>query len=126
MKQVQVLPLIFVYAFDLNVEETRRIDNHLCDAFDVLCKVHFVALLHFMPFFSERRIHGEGFELPQLIEIVHPAGADGLCNEICKPRVRQQYEPSMAHTVRLVAEFMVHDVEEIREDLLFQQLCMQF
>src|SRR5260370_21655 len=97
-------------AFDLNVEHARRIYNKLRDAFDVLCKIHFVALLDLAPFFAEWSVQSERFKCSQLIEICHPIGADCLCDESCELRVGQQQEPSMTHAVCFVAEFMAHDI----------------
>ena len=65
-KDIQLLSLVFVYAFDLNIKERFRVYADACRVHDVLRQTDFVGILDLLPFLLEVLIVNEMFEFVQL------------------------------------------------------------
>ena len=78
VQDIQVLPLVFMDALDLHVEDRRGIHHHAGALFDQCRKGGLVRVLDLAPFGAELGVVGQRFELAQLREIAHPVVADAL------------------------------------------------
>ena len=68
-EDVQLLPLVLVYALDLNIEEGFGIDANACRIHDVLRQADFVGILDLLPILFEIFIVKEMFEFVQLCQV---------------------------------------------------------
>ena len=74
-----MLALVFVYPFNLNVEDAFGIDSDARAVQDRPCQVRFVLMLHCKPRFSKFRILRERFQVSDLIlAITDPAISDRI------------------------------------------------
>ena len=62
-----MLPLIFVYAFDVNVEQTGGIHHESCDAFNMRGEICLIRVFDLTPSFAECRIQRKRFQLSQIL-----------------------------------------------------------
>ena len=65
-EDVQLLPLVLVYALDLDIEECFWVDANACCIHDVLRQADFVGIFDLLPFLFKILIVKEVFEFVQL------------------------------------------------------------
>jgi len=125
VQQVQVLPLVLMDAFDLNVEHRRRIGIHEGHAFDLADEPVLVPCLDFAPGLTEGRIVGKRFEFAQARHVLRPAAANRFVDEGRHRRIRQEHEAARCHAVGLVGELFRPHLVEVPQDIRLQQLGVQ-
>ena len=116
VQRVEMLALVFVDAFDLNVEHPLRVEQDAGVIGDVIGEPGFVATLHGHPLLLERSVVGVGFQAAQLLQVDHPPLADGVVEEPSKARIGQTHEPARSHPVGLVGEPLRPHLVEVFED----------
>ena len=68
-ENVQLLSLVLVYTFDLNIEECFGIDANACRVHNVLRQADFVGILDLLPFLFEIFIVKEVFQFVKLGQV---------------------------------------------------------
>ena len=76
VEHVQVLPLVFVQALDLDVEERLRIHLHAGALLDERGEAALGGELHLAPLLLELRVVRQRLQLAELVEVAQPAVAD--------------------------------------------------
>ena len=122
---VQVLPLVFVNALGLNVEQRGRVHRHAGAVGDARGETAFGGEFDFAPFLPESGIVGQRLQLAQLVEVFEPAVADAPGDELCQRRIGNGQETPRRDAVGDVAEFLRPQLGEIAQDGLLQQIRVQ-
>ncbi|MBS1239064.1 MAG: hypothetical protein H6R38_382, partial [Deltaproteobacteria bacterium] len=87
VQDVQHLALVFVDTLDLHVENGLGVQPFAGQLEGELGQAPLVAALDLAPFAAEVGILGEGFDLAQFMEVLHPVAADAPADQVGQPRV---------------------------------------
>ena len=120
-----MLALVFMQALDLDVEESRGIDDDTAFAGDDLGEVDLVGVLHFHELLLELGILGQGLESTQFVEIALPAAADLRRDESCQAGIASKQPAAGRDAVGLVVELAGIEFVEFREEVALEELRVQ-
>ena len=101
-----MLPLVFVNALHLDVEEAFRIDYDSGPLLDNSRQCLFIRKLHPAPVPVEFRIIGEFLQAPELFQIFNPARTDFVSDKPAQSGVAQGQKPPGSNTVRHIDELL--------------------
>ena len=120
-----MLALVFVDALHLDVKNRGRIHQHAGVAMDVLGEVAFHRQLGGTPALQEAAVADVLFQLPQLIEITHPAFADGFVQQARELGIGQGHPASWRDAIGDIGELFGPEAGEFREQILLHQSAVQ-
>ena len=125
VQQVEQLPLVFVDALDLHVEQAVRIDLQADGRGNVLGQALLVGQLDGEEFVAERGVFGQRPQPAQLVQVEPPAVADVAVDQPAQPRVGMGQPAPRRDAVGHVGEALGPQAGEVGEDGLDQQLGVQ-
>ena len=125
MHQIQVLPLVLVEAFDLNVEQAHRIGRDSRFPLYLGCERLPIPPFDAFPLFAEGGVVRHRLERAQLLEVARPAVPDRVSHELGQPGIRQHHEPPRRHAVRHVQELLRPQRAEISQHLAPEELAVK-
>ena len=125
VQDVQVLALVLVDALDLDVEHRVGIHGDAGPAPDDVRESCLRRALHPLPVFAESGVLRERLERPEPAVIAGPRVADPPRRELREPRVRKHEEAPGRDAVRHIRELLRHELVEVLEHRLLQQLAVQ-
>ena len=125
IKGVEMLTLIFVQAFDLNIENRGRIQLYAGFCPDLFGKVGFVGGLYLLYPLEDAAVVPEVSELFECVRIIYEITADKLIEQSCKTRVCLAEPASVRDTVGDIFEFIGHDCIEIVEYAVLENLAVE-
>ena len=126
VKHVQVLTLVFVETFDLDVKEGVGVQHNASAPANQVCQNTLIPPLDSAPLFLERGVVRQWFELAQLIEVVDPTGPDFIRDQISEARIAERDETPRGDTIRDVGELFRREIMEVAQDARLQKLAVQF
>ena len=124
VQRVQQLPLVFVDALDLRVEDRLGIDDLPVGPSASPAKRVFASRLALRTAARNALSSASGLSFSSWLEVGDPAVADGLGDDAGERRIGQQQEAALRDAVGLVVETLGKQRGEIRHDGLLQQLRM--
>ena len=118
----EMLPLVFVDALHLHVEERLRRDDDAGAFGDERGEPSLVGELHLAPLLLELCVVGERFELAEPVEVAQPAVADALSDKLREAGIADSDEATRRNPIGDVAEFLRPQLGEIAKHRLLEQL----
>ena len=125
MEHVEVLPLVFVEALDVNVEEARGVDGDAGARRDLSRERFLVLPLDAPPLLAKRGVAGEGFECADQLEVMRPRLANRLRDEFRLPGIDQHDEPARRHAVRHIPDLRGPELVKITQKVASQQIAVE-
>ena len=123
-QRVQQLPLVFVDALDLAVEDRVGIDAHAGRRLEPFAQTRLGLALGVADGVAKAGVVGERRELRELGEVGDPAVADRLGDAAGERRIGQQQPAPRGHAVGLVVEALGEHLGEVPDGHRAQQLGM--
>ena len=120
-----MLPLVFVQALGLDVEERLRVERDPRPPVDERGQVALCGQLHLPPLPAEPRIVGQRLELAELVQAAQPSIADAAGDQRGERRGANRHEAPRRHAVGDVAEFLGPQLREVAQHRLHEQFGMQ-
>ena len=103
-QRIEKLPLVFVDALDLTVENGVRVDALAGRRSQPIGEARLGLTRGIAKHVAKSFVVGKRLELGQLTEVRYPAVADAFCDGSGQRRVRQQQPSSQRYPIRLVVE----------------------
>ncbi len=120
VQHVQELPLVFVNALDLHVEQRAGIHVQPGLGFQLAGEPDLVGELHGAPFLLERRVVGKCLQLLEFVEVSGPAVADPFRDQFRQAVIAGRQPAPLGYAVGLVVELLGPQLREIPEQTLAQ------
>ena len=125
VEHVEVLPLVFVQALDLDVEERLGVHLHAGALLDEGGEAALGRELHRAPLLLELRVVRQRLQFAELVEVAQPAVADAVGDELGEGRIADGHEPARGDAVGDVAELLRPELGEVAHHRLLEQLGVQ-
>ena len=125
VQQVEELPLVFVNALDLYVEDAVRIEDDAGLALDVVGQTHLVAAFRSGKVVAELLVVGRRAQLLQAIQIEPPVLAEALVDQGRQTGVGLAQPATRRDSVGLVVETLGEKLGKIGKDGLHHQVGVQ-
>ena len=125
MQQVEVLTLVLMQAFNLNIKESVSRYLNTGTRFNKLHQTHFVRQLDVTILLTKLRVVGVFFQVNQLIEVVGPLFFQRFIQQRGKCRVALLNPATRSNPVSDVMEFVRPELMIFREQILHHQIGVQ-
>ena len=106
MEHIEMLPLVLMDAFCLNIEERVGFDFDAGTLFDQRGKTAFGGEFYFTPELMELGIIRKSFELAELVKVTQPAIADSTADKRRQLRITDRDEPPRRNAIGNIAELL--------------------
>ena len=106
MEHIEMLPLVLMDAFCLNIEERVGFDFDAGALFDQRGKTAFGGEFYFPPELMELGIIGKSFELAELVKVTQPAVTDATADKRRQLRITDRDEPPRRNAIGNIAELL--------------------
>src|ERR1700722_2532480 len=126
IKHIQMLTLVFVDSFDLGIEHGAGIYREAGVLEDVLSESHFDVTLHLPPLSAEGGILSAGLQLLEVLQVADPAIPDLAGHQLRLFGIAHGQPTPRCHPVGHVDEFIGPQIVEVTEQVVLQQLRVQF
>ena len=120
---VEQLPLVFMNALDLNVEQRIGIDRGRRRVGDQASEPLFVGAFDGAELLSKCGVGRERLERPEPLEIGDPPITDGRADESGQARIRLHQPAARRHAIRLVVESFRPERMEIGHQVRLNSRC---
>ena len=123
VKDVQVLALVFMETFHLDIKKGIGIHGRPCALLDQRGEILFVFPLDPAPLFLKTQIIGKALDAFQFLQVFHPPLADLAADQPAQLRVADNHETPGSHAVGHVAELLRLEFIKIAQDGLLEQFA---
>ena len=125
LQHVQVLALVLVDALDLHVEHRRGVDDDPGLRLHEGGELALVVALDLAPRGAEGGVPCQRLQAAEPVELLDPAAADRVGDELRKARVAQHHPAPRRHAVGLVAELLRPERVKVAQHVLLEELRVQ-